>query len=102
MLTNGSLDGAMMNNNAHQQAQITQAQIAQQQQQQAQANELAKRRSRKPTDKSIPDGVDGDIVNPEMAQQYEELRNIERLLDTTMTRKRLDVIESVQRPTSVS
>lgn len=87
---------------AHGAAQPTQAQIAQQQQAQMQANELAKRRSRKPTDKSIPDGVEEHIVNPDAVQRYKELRDLERLLDSTITRKRLDVLESAQRPSKVS
>lgn len=86
----------------HGTAQPTQAQIAQQQQAQMQANELAKRRSRKPTDKSIPDGVEEYIVNPDAVHRYKELRDVERLLDSTITRKRLDVLESAQRPSKVS
>lgn len=92
----------MMGAGAHGAAQPTQAQIAQQQQAQMQANELAKRRSRKPTDKSIPDGVEEHIVNPDAVKRYKELRDLERLLDSTITRKRLDVLESAQRPSKVS
>lgn len=80
---------------------LTQAQIAQQQQAQAQATELAKRRSRKPTDKNIPDGVEDSIINPDGAQRYKELRDVERLLDATITRKRLDVLQNTQHPTKV-
>ena len=86
----------------HSAGQPTQAQLAQQQQAQMQANELAKRRSRKPTDKSIPDGVEEHIVNPDAVHRYKELRDVERLLDSTITRKRLDVLESAQRPSKVS
>lgn len=99
---NCHLAGPMMGAGAHGAAQPTQAQIAQQQQAQMQANELAKRRSRKPTDKSIPDGVEEHIVNPDAVQRYKELRDLERLLDSTITRKRLDVLESAQRPSKVS
>lgn len=81
---------------------LTQAQIAQQQQAQVQATELAKRRSRKPTDKNIPDGIEDNIVNPESAQRYRELKDIERLLDATITRKRLDVLDNTQQATKVS
>ncbi|KAF1738630.1 SWI/SNF and RSC complexes subunit ssr3 [Beauveria bassiana] len=82
--------GPMMSAGPHPAVPLTQAQMAQQQQAQAQAAELAKRRSRKPTDKSIPDGVEDSIINPESAQRYRDLKDIERLLDATITRKRLD------------
>lgn len=59
-------------------------------------SELAKRRARKPTDKNIPDGVE-DIIIGEGAQQYKELREVERHLDAAMMRKRLDIQDSVQR-----
>lgn len=91
----------MMSGNQHAAGQLSQAQMAQQQQAQIQSNELAKRRSRKPTDRAIPDGVDQNIVNPDAVQRYKELRNIERLLDSTITRKRLDVLESAQRSSKV-
>ncbi|KAL1873087.1 hypothetical protein VTK73DRAFT_1139 [Phialemonium thermophilum] len=75
---------------------LTQAQMVQQQQAQQQAGELAKRRSRKPTDKSMPDGVEDCIIG-DGAQRYKELRDLERRLDATMTRKRLDIVDSVSR-----
>lgn len=89
--------GPMMSSGPHPQVPLTQAQIAQQQQAQAQASELAKRRSRKPTDKNLPDGVEDTIVDPEAVQRYKDLRDIERRLDATMTRKRLDIVDSVNR-----
>ncbi|PMB73460.1 SWI/SNF and RSC complexes subunit ssr3 [Beauveria bassiana] len=88
--------GPMMSAGPHPAVPLTQAQMAQQQQAQAQAAELAKRRSRKPTDKSIPDGVEDSIINPESAQRYRDLKDIERLLDATITRKRLDVLDNTQ------
>lgn len=80
---------------------LTQAQMAQQQQAQVQAAELAKRRSRRPTDKNIPDGVEDSVVNPESAQRYKDLKDVERLIDATITRKRLDVLDNTQHPTKV-
>jgi hypothetical protein len=71
---------------------MTQAQIAQQQQAQAAASELAKRRSRKPTDKNLPDGVEDSIIDPAVAQRYKDLREVERL----------DVIDAANRPSKVS
>ncbi|MCJ1364329.1 hypothetical protein MMC16_003439 [Acarospora aff. strigata] len=59
-------------------------------------SELAKRRARKPTDKNIPDGVE-DIIIGEGVQQYKDLREVERHLDATMMRKRLDIQDSVNR-----
>lgn len=76
---------------------LTQSQIATQQQNQAQANELARRRSRKPTDKNLPEGIEDIIVDPEAVQRYKDLRDVERRLDATMTRKRLDVVDSAGR-----
>ncbi|KAH6604957.1 26s proteasome regulatory subunit n6 [Trichoderma cornu-damae] len=73
------------------------AQIAQQQQAQAHASELAKRRSRKPTDKNIPDGVEHCIIDPDGVKRYTELRDVERLIDATITRKRLDVLDDAKR-----
>lgn len=62
------------------------------------ATQLAKLRSRKPTDKSLPDGVEEILVGDgDVAQAYKSLRDFERRLDATMTRKRLDIVDSVNR-----
>ena len=91
-----------MSSGPHPSVPLTQAQIAHQQQAQAQASELAKRRSRKPTDKNIPDGVEDCIVDPEAVKRYAELRDVERLIDATITRKRLDVLDDAKRTSKVS
>lgn len=83
---------------AHPQVPLTQAQLQQQQVAAQQASELAKRRSRKPTDKNLVDGVEDCVVDSEVVQRYKELRDVERRLDATMTRKRLDVAENINRP----
>ncbi|KOS22798.1 SWI/SNF and RSC complexes subunit ssr3 [Escovopsis weberi] len=62
---------------------------------------MAKRRSRRPTDKNIPDGIEHCIIDPEAAMRYGELRDIERLLDSTTTRKRLDLIDSAKSTTKL-
>lgn len=93
--------GPMMSSGPHPQVPLTQAQIAQQQQVQAHASELAKRRSRKPTDKNVPDGVEDSIVNPDAVQRYKDLRDVERRLDAIMTRKRLDIVDNASRSTKV-
>lgn len=81
---------------------MTQAQINHQHHQQQQANHLAKLRSRKPTDKSLPDGVEETLVGEgDVALAYKNLRDLERRLDATMTRKRLDIVDSVSRNAKV-
>ncbi|KAK3303982.1 uncharacterized protein B0T15DRAFT_535173 [Chaetomium strumarium] len=91
--------GPMMSASAgpHHSMPITQAQINQQHHQQQQANHLAKLRSRKPTDKSLPDGVEETLVGSDVAAAYKNLRDLERRLDATMTRKRLDIVDSLSR-----
>ncbi|KAK6226205.1 SWI/SNF complex protein (SWIB/MDM2 domain-containing protein) [Colletotrichum tabaci] len=82
----------------HPQAAINQAAMAQHHPPgQALTSELAKRRSRKPTDKTLPDGVEDCIADADVAHRYRELRDFERRLDATMTRKRLDIVETVGR-----
>lgn len=80
----------------HSQVALTPAQMAQQQQHASLQFEMAKRRSRKPTDKNLPDGIDDYIIG-DVAQTYRELRDFERRLDATMTRKRLDIVDAVTR-----
>ena len=78
---------------------LNQTQMAQQQAAAHQA-ELAKRKSRKPTDKSMPDGVEECTIG-DGAQRYRDLRDFERRLDATMTRKRLDIMDSIGRTVKV-
>ncbi|KAG5946585.1 hypothetical protein E4U53_006568 [Claviceps sorghi] len=89
--------GPMMSSGPHPSVPLTQAQIAQQQQAQAHANELAKRRSRKPTDKNIPEAVEECIIDPGAIQRYKVLRDIEKTLDAISTRKRLDLSDATNR-----
>ncbi len=74
----------------------TAAQMQAQQASDAQKLELAKRRSRKPTDKNIPEGVEA-VVLGDGVQTYKDLREVERRLDAAMMRKRLDIQDSVNR-----
>lgn len=69
-------------------SQAAQAQLAHETQKRALS--LAKRRSRKPTDKTIPDGVENLILG-DGVQQYKALREVERKIDGAMMRKRMDV-----------
>lgn len=50
---------------------------------------IAKRRSEKPTDKSMPEGIE-DLIVGDGVQQYKRMRELERKLDAVMMRKRLD------------
>ncbi|OHE91589.1 SWIB/MDM2 domain-containing protein [Colletotrichum orchidophilum] len=87
----------------HAQAAMNQAAMAQHHPPgQALTSELAKRRSRKPTDKTLPDAVEDCITDAEVAQRYKDLRDFERRLDAAMTRKRLDIVETVGRNAKVS
>lgn len=54
---------------------------------------MAQKLANKPTDKTIPDGIQELIVG-DGVQQYKRLRDLEQRLDATMMRKRLDVQES--------
>lgn len=85
---------------AHPQNSLTPAQMQAQQQAQLQASDRAKMRSRKPTDKHISEGVEDCIIG-DGVQRYRELRELERRLDATMMRKRLDIQESVNRNVKV-
>ena len=62
--------------------------------------EAAKKRATQPTDKTIPDGVE-EVIIGDGVQRYKELREVERRLDATMTRKRLDIREAVDRSVKV-
>jgi len=62
--------------------------------------EKAKKRTANPVDKNIPEGVE-DCVIGDGVQRYRELRELERKLDSTMMRKRLDIQDSVNRNVKV-
>lgn len=89
----------------HQQGQLPAVPMSAQQQaervqQQQQAVERARLRARKPTDKTMPDGVE-DCVVSDGVSRYRDLRDFERRLDATITRKRLDVANSTGRSSKV-
>ncbi|KAI4144320.1 MAG: hypothetical protein L6R39_004238 [Caloplaca ligustica] len=69
------------------------AQTRQRQQQERQAEarekEMAQRRTNKPADKNMPDGID-ELIIGDGVQLYKRMRDVERRLDATMMRKRLD------------
>lgn len=72
------------------------AQGAMQAQQRAEQERREKMRriAMMPTDKNMPDGVE-DICIGDGVARYRELRDIERTLDSTMMRKKLEASESV-------
>ncbi|KAJ5575449.1 hypothetical protein N7450_009348 [Penicillium hetheringtonii] len=59
-------------------------------------NDAALRRSRKPTDKNIPDGIE-EVVIGEGVEQYKNLRDLEKRLDAAVVRKRLDIQDSISK-----
>ncbi|KAF7122833.1 hypothetical protein CNMCM5793_000943 [Aspergillus hiratsukae] len=59
-------------------------------------NDAVQRRSRKPTDKNIPDGIE-DVIIGEGVQQYKSLRDLEKRLDAAIVRKRLDIQDSISK-----
>lgn len=61
-----------------------------------QQNDAALRRSRKPTDKNLPDGIE-DVIIGEGVQQYKNLRDLEKRLDAAVIRKRLDIQDSINK-----
>ena len=69
---------------------------AAQRQQMAMASEAAIRRSKKPTDKNLPEGIE-DVVIGEGVEQYKNMRELEKRLDAAVVRKRLDIQDSVSK-----
>lgn len=59
---------------------------------------MAKRRSEKPTDKTMPEGIE-DLIVGDGVQQYKRMRELERKLDAVMMRKRLDQQDSLHNAT---
>jgi SWI/SNF-related matrix-associated actin-dependent regulator of chromatin subfamily D len=77
---------------------INPQQIQQQREIQMQ-HQMAQRRSRKPTDLNMPEGLED--INPFIAEymgQYKELQEGERKLDMITARKRLDMQDRYNRP----
>lgn len=64
-----------------------------QQRAEAERREKMRRIAKNPTDKNIPEGVDEVCIGDGVAR-YKDLREVERTLDATMMRKKLDVTDS--------
>lgn len=73
--------------------QYSTANMQAQQRAEAERREKMRRIAKNPTDKNIPDGVD-DVCIGDGVARYKELREVERTLDATMMRKKLDVMDS--------
>ncbi|KAK5175868.1 SWI/SNF and RSC complex subunit Ssr3 [Saxophila tyrrhenica] len=79
-----------------QQQQMTPQQAEQYRQDHMRRVEGARRQARKPTDREIPEEL-SDVVVGDGVEQYRKLRDVERRLDATMMRKRLDLTDNMQR-----
>lgn len=79
---------------------ITPAQMEAQRQAKTAAEGLA-RHSKIPVDRNLPDGVDQCIIG-DGAQRFKDLKDVERRLDATMMRKRLDVQDAMSRVPKVN
>ncbi|KAL8648404.1 MAG: hypothetical protein Q9210_005004, partial [Variospora velana] len=66
------------------------AQIRELERREAREKEMAQRRTNRPTDKNLPDGIDEFVIG-DGVQQYKRMRDVERRLDAIMMRKRLDL-----------
>ncbi|KAF2130453.1 hypothetical protein P153DRAFT_218112 [Dothidotthia symphoricarpi CBS 119687] len=64
-----------------------------QQRAEADRREKMRRVAKNPTDKNMPEGVEDMCIGDGVAR-YRELRDVERTLDATMMRKKLDVMDS--------
>ncbi|KAI4126273.1 MAG: hypothetical protein LQ338_003837 [Usnochroma carphineum] len=85
------------NSQAPREAQIRERQN--QERREAREKEMAqRRRASKPTDKNMPDGID-ELIIGDGVQQYKRMREVERRLDATMMRKRLDFQDTWHRVT---
>ncbi|KAK5126141.1 hypothetical protein LTR85_011496 [Meristemomyces frigidus] len=81
---------------AQQPTALNAAQIQQQRLDDIRRQDTARRISKKPTDRDIPDEL-GDVVVGDGVARYAQLRDVERQLDGVMMRKRLDISDNLQR-----
>ncbi|KAK2750935.1 SWI/SNF complex component snf12 [Myotisia sp. PD_48] len=70
--------------------------LAQQQRNAPNPADASLRRSRKPTDRNLPDNIDSTVIG-DVGQQYKQLRDVEKRLDASMIRKRLDIYDSINK-----
>ncbi|KAK5134577.1 hypothetical protein LTR08_006363 [Meristemomyces frigidus] len=72
------------------------AQLQAQRLEEIRRQDTARRISKKPTNRDIPEEL-GDVVVGDGVQRYAKLRDVERRLDAVMMRKRLDISDNLQR-----
>ncbi|KAL5115894.1 SWI/SNF and RSC complex subunit Ssr3 [Pleosporales sp. CAS-2024a] len=75
------------------QQQYSSASVQAQQRADAERREKMRRTAQNPTDKNMPEGVE-DLCIGDGVARYRELRDVERTLDATMVRKKLDVMDT--------
>ena len=75
---------------------MSQQQMDQYRHEQARRLDLARRQSKKPTDREVPDEL-ADVIVGDGVERYKKLRDVERRLDAVMMRKRLDISDASQR-----
>lgn len=75
---------------------MTAAQMQAQQLEAARRGDMARRQSRKPTDRDISEDV-SEVIVGDGVTRYKRLREVEKRLDAVMMRKRLDVKDNAQR-----
>jgi len=81
---------------AQQQPQLNATQIQQQRLEELRRQDAARRISKKPTDRDVPDELSSVVVG-DGVDRYAKLRDVERQLDAVMMRKRLDISDNLQR-----
>lgn len=75
---------------------VTAAQLQAQRLDDIRRQDAARRVSKKPTDRDIPEQL-ADVVVGDGVERYTRLRDVERRLDAVMMRKRLDISDNLQR-----
>jgi len=74
--------------------QYNNAQMLAQQRAEQEKRDRLRRMAKNPTNKNIPDGIDEICIGDGVAR-YKQLRDVERTLDATMMRKKLEASDSV-------
>lgn len=96
--SSNNLQGSMVPNGNQMPPNVSAQQQKAREEAQKAASDRAKLRSRKPTDQNLPDGLEEIVHVPELVEQYKRLQALNREIDAIMARKRLDIIDAVNRP----
>ena len=84
------------NPHPNQPPQMSAAQMQQQHLENLRRQDAARRISKKPTDRDVPDEL-SEVIVGDGVERYKQLREVERQLDAVVTRKRLDINDNLQR-----